>query len=59
MEEYYMKRKEKLKKSEYESIYDCIVSDQVPADAIAKYFEDKDFYSYYTRRKNGYQRSVN
>ena len=54
-----MKREEKIKKSEYESLYDCIVSDQVPADHIAKYFQDEGFYSYYTRRKNGNQRSIN
>lgn len=45
--------KQKLKKSEYESLYDCIVSDQVPADHIVKYFQDEGFYSYYKRRKNG------
>jgi len=41
----------KLKKEEYEDIYDCIVTDQVSPDRTAKYLEDKDFYRYYIKRR--------
>ena len=34
----------KLKKSEYENLAECIVSDQVPPQDVAEYFEDKKFY---------------
>ena len=37
----------KIKKEDYENIYWCIVTDQVPAGLINQYFEDKDFYKYY------------
>ena len=40
-------RKKKLKKSEYQDLAECISSDQVPAEDIAEYFEDKKFYKYY------------
>ena len=36
----------KVKKEDYENIYDCIVTDQVPADVINEYFEDKNFYRF-------------
>jgi|TARA_R100001530_G_C4293637_1_gene148647 hypothetical protein len=39
----------KLKKSEYENVAECIVSDQVPSDRIAGYFKDKEFYKYYKK----------
>jgi hypothetical protein len=39
--------KRKLKKSEYENLAECIVSDQVPPQDIAEYFEDKKFYKFY------------
>ena len=32
----------KVKKEDYENIYDCIVTDQVPADVVNEYFEDKN-----------------
>ena len=42
----------KVKKEDYENIYDCIVTDQVPSEIINEYFEDRNFYRYYiTRRK--------
>ena len=41
----------KLKKEEYEDIYDCIVTDQVSPDRTAEYLEDKDFYRYYIKRR--------
>lgn len=40
----------KIKKEDYEDLYDCIVSDQVPADEIAEYFEDEEFYMYYKEK---------
>ena len=43
--------KQKLKKEEYEEIYDCIVSDQVPPREMAEYLEDKNFYKYYIKRR--------
>ena len=44
-------KKKKLKKSEYSNLYDCIKSDQVPAGAIAEYFQDEDFFKYVKRRE--------
>ena len=35
---------------EYESLADCIRSDQVPASDVAKFFKDKKFYSWYKRK---------
>lgn len=44
--------KEKVnKKEQYEDIYDCIVTDQVSPDRIAKYLEDMEFYKYYIKRR--------
>jgi spermidine synthase len=40
-----------VKKEEYEHIYDCIVSDQVPPRETAEYLEDKGFYKYYIKRR--------
>ena len=37
----------KLKKSEYENVAECIVSEQVPPQDIAEYFKDKKFYKFY------------
>ncbi len=42
----------KVKEKDYEDIYWCIVTDQVPSEIINQYFEDRNFYRYYiTRRK--------
>ena len=41
--------KTKIKKSEYESLAICIKTEQVPANHIAEYFEDKSFYNYYKK----------
>ena len=41
----------KVKKEDYEDIYDCIVTDQVPPDVVNEYFEDKNFYRYYIIRR--------
>ena len=43
--------KVKLKKEEYEDIYDCIVSDQVPPNEMSEYLEDMNFYKYYIKRR--------
>ena len=43
--------KVKLKKEEYEDIYDCIVSDQVSPNEIAEYLQDMSFYKYYIKRR--------
>jgi hypothetical protein len=40
----------KIKKEEYQNLADCIRSDQVPASAIAEYFEDKAFYKWYKKK---------
>ena len=45
----------KIKKSEYENLAECIVSDQVPPEMIAKYFEDEKFLDYW-RERNEYKR---
>ena len=39
-----------MHKKFYKIIYDCIVSGQVSADRIAKYFQDKGFYRYWKKR---------
>ena len=35
---------------EYQSLADCIRSDQVPASEIAEIFTDKAYYSWYKKR---------
>ena len=35
---------------EYQSLADCIRSDQVPASEIAELFTDKAFYKWYSKR---------
>jgi hypothetical protein len=40
-----------MNKKFYEIIYDCIVTDQVSSDRIAKYFEDKGFYKYWKKKQ--------
>jgi hypothetical protein len=39
----------KIKKTEYESLAQCIKTEQVPAEDIAVYFKDKSFYNYYKK----------
>ena len=36
--------------TDYQDIADCIRSDQVPANHIAQYFNDKKFYSWYKKK---------
>lgn len=35
---------------EYESLAECIRSDQVPPSEIAELFTDKDYYKWYSKR---------
>lgn len=44
-------QKQLIKKEQYEDIYDCIVSDQVPPRETAEYLEDMGFYKYYIKRR--------
>lgn len=44
--------KVKLKKEEYQDIYDCIVSDQVSPKQTAEYLDDMGFYKYYIKRRS-------
>lgn len=44
-------KKPKLKKEDYEDIYDCIVTDQISPDRQAEYLEDMEFYKYYIKRR--------
>ena len=53
----YMKKKQKtenwrnkVKKKDYESLGECISSDQVPAALIAEYFTDQKFHKWYKRK---------
>ena len=40
----------KIDTYEYQSLADCIRSDQVPANHIAEYFNDKKFYKWYKKK---------
>ena len=42
--------KRKVDTYEYQSLADCIRSDQVPANHIAEYFNDKKFFNWYKRK---------
>ena len=42
--------KRKVDTYEYQSLADCIRSDQVPANHIAEYFNDKKFYKWYKKK---------
>ena len=44
------KMKRKVDTYEYESLAQCIRSDQVPASHIAEFFTDKAFYKWYSER---------
>ena len=44
------KMNRKVDTYEYESLADCIRSDQVPASEIAEIFTDKAFYKWYKKR---------
>ena len=38
------------KLQEWQDLADCIRSDQVPASDVAKFFQDKKFYSWYKKK---------
>jgi hypothetical protein len=40
----------KLDVTDYQDVADCIRSDQVPANHIAEYFNDKKFFNWYKRK---------
>ena len=46
-----IQERNKVKKEQYEDIYDCIVSDQVSPNETAEYLEDRDFYKCYIKRR--------
>ena len=39
-----------VKKEDYENLGECIRTEQVPANEIAEYFEDKEFKKYYVKK---------
>jgi len=43
--------KEKIKESDYPLYYDCIVTDQIRSDEVAKLLEDKGFKKYWKNKK--------
>ena len=43
--------KRKVDTYEYESLEQCIKTDQVPANHIAEYFQDEDFFKYVKKRE--------
>jgi hypothetical protein len=45
-------RRAKIKKSEYQNLYDCIVTDQVPEKNIAYYFSDLNFLKWFNKRRD-------
>jgi len=45
-----MERK-KIKAKNYQNYYDCIVSGQVEASDINYWFQDKDFYKWYLKKR--------
>ena len=40
-----------IDQQKYQTILECILSEQIYPDTIALYFKDKKFYQYYRRRK--------
>ena len=40
----------KIDTYEYQSLADCIRSDQVPTNEIAEIFTDKDYYNWYKKK---------
>ena len=41
-----------IKKEEYENLYDCIRTDQVPPDQVAYWFTNKQFYNWYVKQRD-------
>jgi hypothetical protein len=52
------KKKPNIKKSEYQNLYDCIRTDQVPEATIAWYFEDKPFLNWFRKKFNKKWRKI-
>ena len=46
------RKKPNIKKSEYENLYDCIRTDQVPPDQVAYWFTDKKFFKWYRTQRD-------
>ena len=51
-----LKKKYKVDITDYQDVADCIRSDQVPASAIAEYFNDKVFYKW--TKRNTYEDKI-
>ena len=47
-----MTKKPNIKRNEYENLYDCITTDQVPADQIAYWFSDLKFLNWFRKQKD-------
>jgi len=45
-----IRNKKIVNKDDYENLAVCIRSDQVPAKDVAEYFEDKEFYKWYSKK---------
>jgi len=45
-------KKPNIKRNEYENLYDCIRTDQVPPDQIAYWFTDKKFFEWYKNQRD-------
>ena len=45
-------KRAKIKKSEYQNLYDCIVTDQVPEPSIVYYFSDLKFLEWFKKKRN-------
>ena len=45
-------KRAKIKKSEYNNLYDCIVTDQVPEQNIVYYFSDLKFLEWFKKKRN-------
>jgi len=50
--------KRKVDTYEYESLEECIKTDQVPANHIAEIFTDPDYYKWYAKRNFSTQKGV-
>jgi hypothetical protein len=46
-----IQEKNKVKKEQYDEIYEYIISDKISPRETAEYLDDMDFYKYYTKRR--------
>jgi len=51
-------KKPKIKKDEYDNLYDCIKTDQVPPNQIAYWFSDENFFNWYKKQEKLNGRSL-